>query len=345
MNRHPAHLVIGPPRHGVVAFALTLAESLSRRGYPAPVVRMQGWTEFDDALATIDRAGGVHVNFTDRLFGTTPGDAAERVSALVRYAESAGTRVTATLHDVPQPADGGNYRERIAAYRTVCATLHGCATNSDHERSLLSENGIAEPADVVVVPLPLEVGRREPGGARSEIGPRSVAILGFVYPGKGHPEVLAAMADMPPDVEFHAIGECSAGHGDLAESLADLARGSDRRFAITGYVPDTELPSVLHGVTVPVIHHRHVSASGSLNTWIGAHRRPLAPVNRYTTEHARRHPGTVTLYPDTHRGLVDAMKASLEQPDSTWLADHVASGSSSAHTTECYARALSRWHD
>jgi hypothetical protein len=337
----PLHLVVGPQRHGVVSFALALADSLTRRGQQAPVLRVGDWASLD---GTFDHSGGVHVNFTDRLFGSTPADAADRMSALIGRCERAGARVTATLHDVPQAADGGNYRQRIDAYRTVCARLHGCATNSEHERSLVGEGGIAAASDVVVVPLPLEVGDapvpRPTGGRR-----RSVAVLGFVYPGKGHPEVLAAMAGAPRDVELLAIGECSAGHDDLARDLAEAASRAGRRFTITGYVPDGALPSVLHGVSVPVAHHRHVSASGSLNSWIAAHRRPIAPVNRYTVEHDRRHPGTVRLYPDTDRGLSAAIESALAEPDSTWLADGVVSGSPPAETARLYAEALGRWHD
>lgn len=341
MSTHTTHLVVGPPRHGVVSFALAIADSLTRQGYRAPVVRLDDWADLD--LGRVIHTGGVHLNFTDRLFGSTPDEAAERVSALIRHVEREGRSVTATLHDVPQPADGGNYRQRIDAYRTVCGALHGCATNSEHERSLLSENGIAAPADVVVVPLPLELG--EAPARRPDVDPPTIAVLGFVYPGKGHAEVLAAMANAPRDAEFLAIGECSAGHGDLVASLAESARVSGRRFTITGYVPDRALTPVLQRVSVPVTHHRHVSASGSLNTWIAARRRPLAPVNRYTVEHDRRHPGTVRLYPDTHHGLAEAIESALAEPDSTWLADGVVSGAPPSETRRLYAEALSRWHD
>lgn len=343
MNRHPTHLVVGPPRHGVVSFALGIADSLTRLAHPAPVVRLPHWTALDGSSNGIDVSGGVHLNFTDRLFGATPADAAERLSALVRRVEGTGGRVTATLHDVPQQADGGNYRQRIDAYRTVCGAVHGSATNSEHERSLLGESGMADPAGVVVVPLPLDIGDAPVSCPR--IDRRSVAVLGFVYPGKGHAEVLAAMAHTPRDAEFIAIGECSAGHGDLAAGLAETADGMDRRFTLTGYLADQALPPVLHAVSVPVTHHRHVSASGSLNTWIAARRRPLTPVNRYTQEHDRRHPGTVRLYPDTPGGLAEALVSALDDPGSTWLADGVVSGSPSSQTARLYADALSRWHD
>ena len=335
-----SHLVVGPARHGVVSFALDLAASLRGVDGATNVVRLDHWRDLD---GTVQRRDGVHLNFTDRLFGATPADAAHRVVALVRAVEAAGSRVTVTLHDVPQPSDGGNYPQRVEAYRTVCTAAHGLVTNSDHERSLLDESRIAAPADVVVIPLPLDVGDAPPH--RPTVGDRSVGVFGFVYPGKGHDEVLVAMAALPPSVGFVAVGEPSAGHDDLVLSLADTAERAGRRFSVTGYVADEALAGVLQRVTVPVAHHRHVSASGSINTWIGARRRPLVAVNRYTVEHAERHPGTLTPYPDTADGLRAAVEYALAHPESTWIATGVAGGSPSRVTAQKYARALSRWHD
>ncbi|TPG27362.1 glycosyltransferase family 4 protein [Mycolicibacterium hodleri] len=343
MTANPTHLVVGPPRHGVVTFALDLAASLDRGNRPAPTVRVDDWTDLDGALDRVGRTDGVHLNFTDRLFGSTPRDAADRVVDLVGHFTSAGVRVTATLHDVPQPADGGNYHQRVAAYRTVCSAVHGRATNSEHERSLLAESKVARSADVVVVPLPLHLG--EAPSSRPLVERRSVAVLGFLYPGKGHREVLAAMADLPRDVEFVAVGEPSAGHADLVEHLAESARAAGRQFTVTGYVPDEALSAAVRRVSVPIAHHRHVSASGSLNTWIAAHRRPLAPANRYTIEHAARHPGTLRLYPDTGHGMRDAIASALDDPDSTWLTADATSGSAPADTARLYMQAFDRWHD
>ena len=336
------HLVVGPARHGVVSFAIDIAASLRGPDGPTNLVRLDHWRDLDDAKSSIQRCGGVHLNFTDRLFGATPSDAAHRLAALVRDVEAAGSRVTVTLHDVPQPADGGNYAQRVDAYRTVCAAVHGLVTNSEHERSLLEESRIADPAAVVVIPLPLDVGAASPPPS---LGDRSVGVFGFVYPGKGHDEVLAAMADLPPSVGFVAVGEPSAGHDDLIESLAKTAERAGRRFSVTGYVPDEAVEGVLRLVTVPVAHHRHVSASASINAWIAAGRRPLVPVNRYTVEHAERHPGTLTPYPDTDRGLRAALEYAMAHPDSTWIEAGVGSGSSSRAIAERYARALARWHD
>ena len=334
------HLVVGPARHGVVSFALDLAASLRGADGSTNLVRLDHWRDLDD---TFRLCHGVHLNFTDRLFGATPADAAHRVAALVRDVEATGSRVTVTLHDVPQPSDGGNYAQRVDAYRTVCAAVHGIVVNSDHERSLLDESRIADPADVVVIPLPLDVG--DAVSPQPSLGDRTVGVLGFLYPGKGHDEVLAAMAGLPSSVGFVAVGEPSAGHDDLVDGLAKVAEREGRPFSVTGYVPAETLAGVLHAVTVPVAHHRHVSASGSINTWIAARRRPLVPVNRYTVEHAERHPGTVTPYPDTDRGLRSALEYAMAHPDSTWIADGTGGGSPTSATAQRYAQALARWHD
>lgn len=333
------HLVVGPARHGVVSFAVDLAASLHGADGSTNVVRLDHWREIDSGRPS----GGVHLHFTDRLFGATPAEAAHRVVSLARAAEAEGARLTVTLHDVPQPSDGGNYPQRVEAYLALCSAVHGLVTNSEHERSLLEESRIAAPADVEVIPLTLDVGVAVP---RPPItGDRSVGVFGFVYPGKGHDEVLAAMADLPPSVGFVAVGEPSAGHDDLIESLAKTAERAGRRFSVTGYVPDEAVEGVLRLVTVPVAHHRHVSASASINAWIAAGRRPLVPVNRYTLEHDQRHPGTVTTYPDTARGLRAALEYAFAHPDSTWIAAGTGSGSSSRFTAARYARALARWHD
>ncbi|MDP9166906.1 MAG: hypothetical protein M3O32_12730, partial [Actinomycetota bacterium] len=315
---------------------------LERAGHPARVIRVEDRAGLHDALARIGGVDGVHLNFTDRLFGLTPRAAAEQVVDVVRHVGAAGARVTVTLHDVPQPADGGNYPQRTAAYRTVCDAVDGRATNSEHERKLLAENGITDAADVVVIPLPLDLGHHPTRRPVRE--QREVAVLGFVYPGKGHAEVIAAMAGLAPDVGFLAIGECSAGHADLSVRLTESARAFGRTFALTGYVPNHALSGALRQVSVPVAHHRHVSASGSLNTWIAAHRRPLVPANRYTEEHAGRHPETLQLYQDTKDGLATAMEAALADPESTWLPAGAASGSPPELTARLYVEAFARWH-
>lgn len=327
----PSHVVVGPPRHGVVRFGLALDAALRDSGATTRLTR---------SVAAVP-AGGVHVQFTDRLFGANAIDAAAAFAALARGARDRGGRVTVTLHDVPQPSDGRHFRVRAAGYAGVCSDADGVVVNSDHERALLGE--IDVPTDRVrVVPLPID--QRAVAVPTAFPPPLSVGIFGYVYPGKGHREVLDALHGLPPAIWFLAIGEASAGHDDLVEELHDAARRGRRRVALTGHVPEHAVTTTLRAVTVPVAHHRHVSASGSLNSWLAAGRRPLAPATRYTREIAGRNPGALQLYPDDDAGLRDAIAAALAEPSTTWLSPGTRCTPTTAEAADAYAGLLRKWH-
>jgi glycosyltransferase involved in cell wall biosynthesis len=98
-----------------------------------------------------------------------------------------------------------------------------------------------------------------------------VAVLGFLYPGKGLEHVIDAAGRVVArgrEVEVVNVGGVSTGHEGLVEELALRARQAGTRFSVTGYVPERDLVHVLHDVDVPVAAHLHVSASGSINTWM-----------------------------------------------------------------------------
>lgn len=325
--------LVGPRHHGVVRFGLALYDSLQACGLPLRQVWQPGTAELSRALGS----GAVHVQFTDRLFGDSPQAAAGAIAALTRHTAS---RMTVTLHDLPQPSDGENFARRAAAYADVVALSAGVAVSSAHERELLRDIGV-DVGPVAVIPLP--IGRRVPARVRPA-QPRVVGVFGFLYPGKGHEEVIAATADLPADIEVHAIGETSSGHADLVADLTSQARRLGRRFHVTGHVPDDLLTEVLQRVAVPVVAHTHVSASGSLGSWLAASRRPLAPTNRYTREVADRNPGMLTLYPDTGRGLRTALAHALESPETTWLAEDSVPRPTDADTALAYHRFFQRWH-
>ena len=84
---------------------------------------------------------------------------------------------------------------------------------------------------------------------------------------------------------------------------------------MTGYVPDDELPALLRSAVVPVAPHEHLSASGSINSWIGAGRRPLVPRSDYVAELEERSPGCVWVYDDLRAALARAWR----DPAATWL--------------------------
>jgi glycosyltransferase involved in cell wall biosynthesis len=333
-----AHLVVGPRRHGVVRFGVDLGNALHDTGFDMRTVCA---AEVADLLRDRPWTDGAHLQFTDRLFGGTPEEAADAVVTVAGAVRSGGGRITATLHDLPQPSDGANHRRRLAAYRDVAAAVDGIVVSSEHERSLLLDCG-ARADHVGVVPLPVDA-TVAPAPVASA-APPTVGIFGFVYPGKGHAEVIDALTGLDPRIAVLAIGEPSAGHDDLIEELRARGARRGRRFTVTGHLRDDAVIDALRRATVPVAPHRHVSASGSLNSWLAAGRRPLAPSNRYTCEIDGRNPGALLLYPDTAEGLRESLARALADSRHTWLTAGTVCTPTRDEAAARYAELLERWH-
>ncbi|KIQ18315.1 glycosyltransferase [Rhodococcus sp. MEB064] len=304
------NLVVGPDRHGVVQFALRIREGVSAAGLDTALVRVET-AEQDTQLPDADV---VHLHVTDRLFGSPAGKAADVVENVAARVHAAGAAFVVTLHDLPQPSDGRSAQARIDCYSRVLGCCDTAIVSSEHERALLAAAGIAAAAPVAVIPLPVATGT----GVRSVSDDVSVGVLGFLYPGKGHAEVLDAV---PAGARMVALGTPSPGHDDLVTDLEKAAADRGIGLQVTGYIDDVDLPDVLSRVTVPVAHHRHMSASGSINTWIEHGRRPLVVAGPYTREFARRSPGTVTVYDEDD--LAGALQRASLDPSSTWIEDGV----------------------
>lgn len=322
----PLHLVHDDARHGVALYARQVAEALGARvlvGTPA------------DAVAEARRtgAGSVHVHWTDRLFGDSSAESAAAVVAL-----AAQVPTTLTLHDVPQPWAG---EDRAAAYAEVVRGVRTWAVNSHHEADLLAgvlDRVSGPPAPgalrstvvhLPVVPLdPVDpadaADATEPGDGVVPDAPAGrvrLALLGFVYPDKGHRELVraaSALAEEGHDVEVVALGAPVAGHDDLLDELAARARTGGVGWRVTGYLSDADLAAWMRAVDVPVTGHRHVSASGSMNSWLAAGRRPLALDGPYVREVDALRPGGFRLYDDD--SLVDELRAALADPSRTHAA-------------------------
>ncbi|MFZ7087462.1 hypothetical protein [Curtobacterium sp. RRHDQ10] len=309
----PALVVMPDTHHGVAVLARQVAAAVTRvvgADVSVPLAALEGPNPPPRA----------HLHFTDRLWAGSPEEAADRIEAVARR-----TAVTVTLHDLPQPSDGArNLPRRADCYARVVAAADGVVVNSRHEAALLVEHTVPDHAsDVGVIPLPVSPAPRT--GHRPR--PRAdVAVLGFFYPGKGHAEVVdavvslrAAVADDRDGLGVTVLGRPSAGHEDeLAALVTDAARRGVA-VEVTGWLDDDDLIARARHVGVPAATHRHVSASGSIATWVEAGRRPLVPTTRYSTEMAALRPGTLTLVEDGD--LAPAIARALEDPASTWIAD------------------------
>ena len=298
------HLVTGPAEHGVVRCARQMASATA-----SPVI-----SDFREVRSDVP----IHVHFTDRLFGRTADAAAD---AFIASARQHRAPITVTLHDVPQASDGNAFEARKACYLRVIERASAVAVSSMHERLLL-EDGLRRPIDVRVIPLPIDSPTSvvEADSTMSRV----VGVLGFVYPGKGHEEILQAMRGLDTDVTLLSIGSASPGHELMIDELTRAAAQLGRSFDSTGFVPDADLDELLRSIAVPVAFHRHISASGSINSWIAAGRRPLVPRGRYAAEIEANSPGTLWIHENSVDGLAAAMADALRCPNNTWQQPGVA---------------------
>ncbi|WP_141401535.1 glycosyltransferase [Ornithinimicrobium cerasi] len=322
------HVVPGPEAHGVVRHGLLVHDALA-----ADLLRCDRL----DALPDGALAGrSVVVQVTDRVLAGDPDAGLVTWRRVLRGA----VRVSVVLHDLPQASDGRWRRARSTLYATVAAESDEVVVASHHERLLLAAAlRWARPASarqvlarVHVIPLPVE--RSAPAAEPTSPG-TSVVTLGYVYPGKGLEEVVDAAAAAARDprlagraVEVRNLGRASDGHDDLVEALTARAAAAGVSWSTTGWVDDEDLPGLLAGAGVPVAAHQHLSASGSIATWLAAGRRPVVLRSRYAQELADRMPGALTLV-DPGR-LAEAVADALADPAMTRLDPSVRLGPSAA---------------
>ncbi|MDU0367385.1 hypothetical protein RWH45_09160 [Microbacterium sp. KSW4-17] len=297
-NAAPPVLLVHPGPHGVAVYAREIAAEVVRLTPGARIAT-------PDALAALAPGSPVHAHVTDRLWGASPEEATRTVVAL-----AARHPLTVTLHDVPQESDGERNRPRRRAfYRAVTEAARAVAVNSAHERELLREEDVWH-GDIAVVPLPVD--ERPASVASSDDG---VGVLGYFYPGKGHDEALAAAvaAGVP---RLTVLGRASEGHAADLDAFVRRADAVGVSVEVTGWLDDADMAARVARVAVPVIAHRHVSASGSLASWIGWGRRPLAVRNRYVDEMAQLRPGTLAVVES--EALAGAIAAARADASSTW---------------------------
>lgn len=331
-------MVIGPQEHGVTAYALDLCRALHIKP-----LRFETWQDLESALPLSVDSEALHLCFTDYLWGETPQDAV----ALVRRL-SEQFYLSISFHDVPQPQEG---QERFAARAQAYAALGGRAdvlvVNSQHEAAFFTQHCVAQ-VHPVVLPLPLPpktvppktetANAQQPnsklaGDSVSENSsaprePLEIGVMGFVYPGKGHEELLQSIAGMNANVR--ALGGFSAGHDWLQSHLQDIAHTSGVGFEITGYLSEEELQAQMMCTEVPICAHRHFSASGSLMKWISLGRKVLVSDSPYSRELAQIWGDFIVLVSDNQwaQALCE-LPADFSRPlpaPTNWTWEHLANG-------------------
>jgi glycosyltransferase involved in cell wall biosynthesis len=318
------HVVLGDGAHGVTGVALALSAGRPRTRVPA-LRDVDGARAARAHLPAPDAAPLLHLHLTDNLLGADP------AGALVALA--AGRRVAVTLHDVPQAAEGeARLRRRSAVYVALCAVADLVVVSSAHERDGL--RALGGTTDHV---LPLAIDARQVAAAP---GPEpTVGVLGWLYPGKGHAELAELLAGLGRPTTLVALGAVSPGHEGLDDELAARCAALGVGFRPTGYLDDMTLLKEAARVAVPVLPHRHMSASASLGAWMAAGRRPIAAAGGYVRETAERLPRALTVTDD----LAAAVAAALEDPDSTILPPDVPVGPTTTEAAAAQDAVLAAW--
>ena len=302
---------VGDPHHGVQRFGRILASAR-----PAgPSTRQVRLPDLDDpdALRRLDAARGaqqsdaVILQFTDRQWGADPEQALVRFEAVAETAGSA--RLVVGLHDLPRPDE----LRRRAAYATVARRCDVVIVCSDHERRRLDDLVTVHAA---VVPHPVE--RRRAQVATQHPRTAEVAVLGFVYPGKGHEDVIVAVARSLSRPSVLVLGGAAPGHEDLMSELSENAAQLGVRLRATGWVPDDVLVAGAEQAAIPVVPNCAPSASGSLASWLAAGRRPLVRDSEYAREVSDLVPGGLDIYAgDDPEALAAKLDVAAARPEST----------------------------
>lgn len=310
----PLTIALGPPEHGVTRFAVDCARAagteLIEVGHvgdlPAALATALPATPPRVSARSASQATPLHLHVTDPLFGPTPEDAAAVIEHLAR-----DRPVAVTLHDVPQPAEGGERcRRRGRGYQRIAAVAGLVVVSSEHERTLCADAGIEVDA-VIPLPVPaLAVPERLVPDARS------VGVFGFLHPGKAVDVVAEAVAHLAAagdeQVTLRLVGQPADGHEEYVRAALGTVRAAGGRAEVTGRVDDDELARSLGEVTVPVALFRNVSASGSLNTWAAAGRRPVTTDSAYTREIEHDRPGSLLLAEEAD--LAGQLRRLLDDP-------------------------------
>ena len=113
----PLQLLLGPTGHGVTAYGADIAARVLAGEPEARIVHAAGVREAESAAAEAPRA---HLHVTARLLGASPEEAAEGLERL-----ASATRLSITLHDLPQPSDGRMMARRVDAYRRMVEAADG----------------------------------------------------------------------------------------------------------------------------------------------------------------------------------------------------------------------------
>ncbi len=353
MSEPVALVTVGPVDHGISRFGRELADAMLVQGFRGTVLHQADPSRLSEVVERLpDHTRLVHLQANDWLFTDGSTDVGDRIAEFSAALRRHGRALTVTLHDLPQTGVSAElFRRRAHIYRVITELASGVVVSSEHERELLLAamtadrgpdfGGLGGPHEqaVEIIPLPVGLAGAQRPRRRTQVGRSTVGIFGFIYPGKGHQDVLSELAALRQPITVRAIGRPSDGHESMLDELRSSAAALGLAFECTGYLADADVARQLRMVDVPVAPHPQVSASASINSWIAAGRRPLVLAGRYARELDRRMPGAVALYEPG--GLAQRVRQALDDFTLTVIAEGTPVGPSWPEV----ARHHLRWFD
>jgi glycosyltransferase involved in cell wall biosynthesis len=313
-------LHLGPARQGIARYSrLLAAEARGSAEVAVRTVELSGAWRRDRRLlaqAAQDLSGTdvVHVQYSDLGFRSVWGSGWRKLSNVSSFLGQLRTPFVATLHDLSPSRRHGLSPDSIALQRLARAA-RVCLVSSDEEHVRLRQT--VPRARVETIPHFVEE-RALPDRAADKralgLGDaRVVTLLGFIHTRKGYRLLLDSVPQLPSDVVVLLAGEPI---GAAAAALGDAGQYGER-VRITGYLPEPELDWYLAATDLAVCPFLHMSASGSLATWISTGRPILASALPQIAEYNEIAPGAISTFtPYTPSALASRVSELLQRDPS-----------------------------
>ncbi len=341
------YLHIGEPEHGIVRYGRYLATEAKTRSELSVIeaeVVLTGEKTIDrpnlhTAAAILSDADLVHFQHNSHIWGGK-----QQFQPLKTFLDACTPPKIATLHDLFYPphsslmfaeivqgkrsvADFPTWLKTIAreqlspnfrALRQVLDRTPSVFVCTEEESKRL--NRYTDPHRVKIIPHFVESRTLSvsPEIARQQLNLTEktvITLLGFIYRGKGHDLLVKALAKLPAHYEVVFAG--GLGHADFLQEVMDCAKtlGVIDRIRVTGYLSEADQALYLAATHLAVCPFETTSASGSLCTWISAHKPILAFDLPQIAEYNRLQPGAISTFsPYTPETLADAIEQSLSDP-------------------------------
>jgi glycosyltransferase involved in cell wall biosynthesis len=317
------YLHIGAPEHGIVRYGRYLAKEARTRSELSVIeaeVILSGDQNVDRqnlqiAANTLSQADIVHFQHNAEIWGRK-----QQVQHLNTFFKACKSPKVATLHDVfysphhsqllQQVLSGKRSvfdwlttfaREQLSPnFRALKQIIHhtpSVVVCTEEEAKRLDRHAF----NVKIIPHFVESRSFDltPEAAREQLnlaGKTVITLLGFIYRGKGHDLLVKALAKLPPQYEVVFAG--GLGHAAFLEQVMDLAKtlGVVDRIRVTGYLSEAEQARYLAATHLAVCPFEKTSASGSLCTWISAHKPILAFNLPQIAEYNRLQPNAISTF-------------------------------------------------